>query len=119
MAWVYSQSTGRVTRNNQVEGQGYSGTGAGRDNGAMQNVRDVGPIPRGRYQIGAAHDTQTHGPHVMGLTPLQGTQTFGRDNFLIHGDNRRHDASTGCVILDRALRDRISASGDTVLEVVP
>ncbi len=55
----------------------------------------------------------------MRLAPVPGTQTFGRDGFLIHGDNRRHDASQGCIILDRAARDRIGNSADTRLNVVP
>jgi len=119
MPWTYSQSTGNLTRNGTAQATGYSGTGAGRNNAAMQNARNIGPIPQGTYSIGAAHDTQTHGPHVMALTPAQGTNTFTRDGFLIHGDNTRHDASEGCIILDRATRDRISASGDTQLQVVP
>ncbi len=55
----------------------------------------------------------------MRLTPVPGTQTFGRDGFLIHGDNRRHDASQGCIVLDRTARNRIATSGDTRLNVVP
>jgi hypothetical protein len=85
----------------------------------MQNVPNIGPIPQGRYQIGNPYDTTTHGPHVMRLTPSGGTQTFRRAGFLIHGDNRRHDASQGCIILNRAQRDRISQSGDRQLEVIP
>ncbi len=119
MTWTYSQTTGTITRNNAAQGNGYSGTGVGRNNPAMQNARNVGPVPQGRYVIGAPQDTTTHGPHVMALTPAAGTQTFTRSGFLIHGDNRRHDASNGCIILDRQTRDQISDSGDNQLEVVP
>ena len=118
MPWRYSQSTGALTHNGQSAGAGYSGTGAGRNNAAMEGVRNVGPIPQGRYAVSQAYDTRTHGPHVMRLTP-QGHTALGRSGFLIHGDNPRHDASEGCIILNRSMRDQISRSGDPVIEVVP
>ena len=60
------------------------------------------------------------GPMSMRLTPQDGTDTFGRDGFLIHGDNQdmNHTASHGCIILPKIIRAAISASGDHVLEVV-
>lgn len=119
MPWTYSQSTGRLTGPDGQTASGYSGTGAGRNAPDAQAIRNVGPIPRGAYTIGPPQDTATHGPHVMRLTPLPETETFGRDGFLIHGDNARHDASQGCIILDRVTRDVISGSGDTRLNVVP
>jgi hypothetical protein len=117
MSWVFSQSTGKLSFNNAVVGTGYSGTGEGRDNPAMQAVRNVGPIPQGVYTIGPPHDTKTHGPFVMALTPAPGTKTFGRSGFLIHGDNKRHDASHGCIILGPQLRHRIWSSGDRSIQV--
>jgi hypothetical protein len=117
MSWTYNQSTGQLTRNGRTVATGYSGTGPGRNNPDLENQRNVGPIPRGRYSIGPAHDTRTHGPHVMVLTP-DGHNARGRDGFLIHGDNTRHDASLGCVVLPRDIRDQISNSGDNQLEVV-
>ena len=118
MSWTYSQSTGQLTRNGAAVATGYSGTGPGRNNPSAQGTRNVGPIPQGRYRIGAAHDTHTHGPHVMRLTPVR-HNAHGRDGFLIHGDNSRHDASTGCIILPPNIRDQISNSGDSDLNVVP
>lgn len=118
MSWVYSQSTGRLTRNGQTVATGYSGAGSGRNNGQVEAQRNVGPIPRGLYTIGPARDTSTHGPHAMTLTP-DGHNARGRDGFMIHGDNTRHDASTGCVILPRDVREQISNSRDNELEVVP
>jgi len=118
MAWKYKQSTGELDLSNIRVGSGYSGTGAGRNNPAMQTVQNVGPIPQGHYLIGAPHDTETHGPYVMRLTPEPETITYGRAGFLIHGDNRRHDASQGCIILDPHLRHRIWHSGDRRLQVL-
>ncbi|MFZ5503511.1 MAG: tlde1 domain-containing protein [Pseudomonadota bacterium] len=125
-----SQSTGQVTRvdangNSTVLGTGYSGHGEGVNNPDMQNVEGVGPIPQGRYEIGPQQDNitgeGTRLPGSMRLTPLEGTDTFGRDGFIIHGDNARGDqsASKGCPILNRNIRDQIANSDETVFRVVP
>jgi Tlde1 domain len=119
MAWVYHQRTGRLESNGRQVATGYSGTGAGRNNPAMETLHNQGPIPRGTYTIGQAHDTRDHGPHVMSLTPRAGQNMHGRAGFLIHGDNVRHDASTGCIILPREIRNVISGSTDRELQVVP
>jgi hypothetical protein len=118
--WTYNQSNGSLTRNDVPAGEGYSGFGEGKNNPALQTVHDVGPIPQGLYSIGPPHDTPTHGPHVMALTPAAGTNTFGRDGFLIHGDSIANPgtASHGCIILPRAIRDEIASSGDHQLQVV-
>jgi hypothetical protein len=117
MSWNYIQSTGTLTREGQFVATGYSGAGTGRNNPAEQAVPDVGPIPQGRYSIGPPFDAVKQGPCVMRLTPL-GHDALGRDGFLIHGDNLTHDASTGCIILPREIRETIAASEDHDLEVV-
>jgi hypothetical protein len=116
--WVYSQSTGQLTRSGQTYGRGYSGNGAGRNNPAQQGTRNVGPIPQGDYRIGTPHASQRTGPHVMDLTPT-GHNAQGRGSFQIHGDNRQHNASHGCVILPPDVRRTISGSGQNRLHVVP
>ena len=120
MTWQYSQSTGRLTWNGRQVGTGYSGAGDnGKNNPRMESVEDVGPIPRGRYRIGASQKHPTKGPITMSLSP-DGHAAHGRTHFLIHGDSIAHPgaASQGCVILSRDIRSRISESGDTTLEVV-
>jgi len=117
MPWTYSQSTGQLSRNGTNVATGYSGTGPGRNNPSAQANHNVGPIPRGIYTIGPPYNTDTHGPHVMALSPV-GHNALGRDGFLIHGDNTRHDASNGCIILPPNIRNQISNSGDNTLEVV-
>ena len=118
MTWGYQQSTGTLTKDGIFEGTGYSGTGAGRDNPAMQNVPNVGPIPQGSYTIGPEYDEVPGlGPCVMHLDAQPGTETFGRSEFRIHGNNAENDASHGCVILGPALRHLIAADVDKVLVV--
>jgi len=121
MTWTYSQTTGALTHNGDLVGHGYSGYGAGKNNSAMQTVRAVGPIPEGYYRIGAPHHSDHVGNFAMSLTPEQGTQTFGRDAFFLHGDSTKHpgSASNGCIIMDRITREKVWTSGDRQLKVVP
>ncbi len=118
--WTYSQADGKLSQNGAQRGAGYSGFAEGKNNPAMQGIHDVGPIPVGSYQIGPPHDTPSHGPFVLALTPSAETNTFGRSGFLIHGDSVSNPgtASHGCIILPRALRQAIWDSGDHQIEVV-
>lgn len=120
--WTYEQSTGRMIRaDGEIIGQGYSGAGEGKNNPAMQTVANVGPLPAGRYYIGEPIDTARHGPYALPLQPAADNWMFGRSEFLIHGDSIPHpgDASEGCIIQLRSVREEIWQSGDHDLEVVP
>jgi hypothetical protein len=118
--WSYDQLSGTLSKDGERVATGYSGFEQGKNNPDLEHIHDTGPIPKGVYGIGPPHDTTTHGPHVMPLTPELGTNTFGRDGFLIHGDSVAHPgtASHGCIILPRNVRDQISASGDFQIEVI-
>lgn len=119
--WKYVQKTGELfDSQGHCAGVGYSGHGEGKNNPEMQEVRNVGPIPVGTYSIGPLHDTDKHGPDVMALTPVQGTDTFGRSAFLMHGDKIKDPgtASEGCIIQAHATRLAVAKSEDKLLEVV-
>jgi hypothetical protein len=90
-----------------------------KNNPALQNLHDVG-ISQGFYEIGTPHDTIAHGPYVMALSPAEGTDTFGRGGFPIHGDSIENPgtASHGGVILAHDRRVQVSSRGDTGLQVV-
>jgi hypothetical protein len=120
MPWKYIQSNGNLIFGGKVVATGYSGFDAGKNNPAMQSVANVGPIPTGKYSIGLPYDSEAHGPVVMRLTPEDGTDTYGRGGFLIHGDSLQHtgSASHGCIILPRPTRMEIAASEDRELEVI-
>ncbi len=124
--WTYIQKSGELLHDGELEGIGYSGyddpvTGQeGKNNPDLQTVHEVGPIPVGRYVIGSPHDTLTHGPFVLPLTPDADNQMFDRSCFLIHGDSvvEPGTASRGCIIMSRAIRTEVAASGDHLLTVI-
>ena len=118
--WRYEISSGWFGSNAIRLAQGYSGSGAFKNDPSQTSVVDQGPLPVGMYSINAPIDTKTHGPCVMWLTPDPANQMFGRSAFGIHGDSivDPGNASEGCIILPRFARDRIWESGDHLLEVV-
>lgn len=119
--WTYSQKAGELHHDGKTIATGYSGAGLGKNNPGMENVPNVGPIPRGEWNVtGPPVDTPNHGPYVLRLEPKPETETFGRDGFLMHGDSREHPgcASQGCIILPRPVREEVWTSGDRDLEVV-
>lgn len=120
---TYNNSTGRLVctdeaGNTTVDHTGYAGTGAGRNNPDMQGVRNVGPIPTGNYNVGTGYAGGHTGPQTLNVDPAPGTDTLGRDGFRIHGNNARNDASQGCIIMPRNVRDTISNAGGATLRVV-
>jgi hypothetical protein len=124
--WTYVQKSGELLRDGLHFALGYSGfddpgTGQrGKNNPELARAEEVGPIPVGKYLIGAPHDTLTHGPFVLPLNPDPGNEMFGRSAFLIHGDSvvEPGTASRGCIIMSLAVRKQVAASGDRVLQVI-
>jgi Protein of unknown function (DUF2778) len=119
--WKYAQATGKLTGpNGGVVGIGYSGHAIGLNDPDEECVHDFGPIPKGNYRIGHFFDDAGgKGPMVAHLTPIEGTDTFGRSGFMVHGDNHLgdHSASHGCIILSRFIREQLMTSSDRTLEV--
>ncbi len=118
MPWKYDQSSGELSYNGVVIGNGYAGKGIGKNNPKTEHIPFVGPIPKGEYAIGPSYKSTTGlGPVVMNLDPV-GHNALGRDNFRIHGDNITGNASEGCIIMPRSVRLKVANSQDKVLEVV-
>lgn len=118
--WIYSQSTGSLwSDNGERVATGYSGKGEGKNNPALEHVKNVGPIPRGLYTIGQPYNSDNVGPYALPLTPVL-HDAHERTDLLAHGDSISDpgNASEGCVILPRPIRQRIFNSGDLILKVV-
>ena len=104
----------------RLVGMGYSGHEEGKNNPAMQNIPQVGPIPCGGYTINAPFDSATHGPYCLRLEPDTTNEMFGRSGFLMHGDSVVHRgmASLGCIIQLHDVRQQVWKSNDHRLRVV-
>jgi hypothetical protein len=119
--WTFHQSTGIFRdKTGQCVCIGYAGREEGKNNPAMQDHKQLGPIPRGKYKMNPPVDTAEHGPYVIWLTPDPANEMFGRSGFGIHGFNA-HDpnSSQGCPeISPLTYRAQMWESGDHELEVV-
>ena len=119
--WKWDQSAGELSRDGAAVCRGYAGNGRGVNNPAMQAVRGIGPIPRGRWRITELRlKGASTGPFTLVLEPEPGTDACGRSAFRIHGDSitAPGTASHGCIVLPRVTRERIWNSKDRLLEVV-
>lgn len=116
--FTYEQSTGLLAQDGKRLAIGYAGSGVGKNNPLYEMIHDVGPIPRGLYDIGRPFNSDDHGPVVLPLTPRHAA--FGRSGFLIHGNGVTNpgEASHGCIILDRPTREIIAVGEDRQLFVV-
>jgi hypothetical protein len=124
MKWLWRQATGELLQQiddnllSDVIATGYSGMGDGKNNPTMQNVGDVGPIPRGSYRIEDPVDEPSS--YTLPLVPGPSNNMYGRSGFLIHGDSLHLPgwASQGCIVLGLAARVKIAQSGVGDLLVV-
>lgn len=104
----------------------YSGHGAGYNNPAMEDVKNVGPIPAGFYRIEDWEDHPRLGPCVCHLVPMCETtgldlkDIHGRSGFFLHGDSQHmnHTASDGCIVANLATREAIRTAGIKFVRVV-
>jgi len=106
---IYQQSTGKLwDSNGNLLDVGYSGNGEGLNNPKKQAVRNVGPIPRGLWDIGEYGNSDRLGPYTIPLYPHK-HEALQRTLFRIHGDNSsmNNSASDGCIVLIRETRKKI------------
>lgn len=122
--YVYEQATGNtyVDYGGSYDffASGYSGSAdhGGKNNPDAQCEKDIGPLPRGIYQIG--NPVTGPSPFSLPLKPAPENDMCGRSGFYIHGDSIAAPgrASHGCIIMKRPDRERMAASGLRKLKVV-
>lgn len=122
---TYSQSTGELRdATGKLLATGYAGGNCGhnpegKNNPAMQDVRAVGPLPQGTYALGAPVAQSHLGPYAIPLIPDPANTMFWRGDFYLHGDSIQNpgNASEGCIILPRSVREEVVASGEPIIVV--
>jgi hypothetical protein len=126
MTYTYEQATGKlIDPDGHLVATGYAGGNCGKNpsgvnNPAMQECHGVGPLPVGLYALGQPENSPHLGPYAIPLIPHPGNTMYARSGFYIHGDminGPPHSASEGCIIVPRAIREELSASGDTITVV--
>lgn len=120
--WIYKQSTGELRRqalDAPLIATGYAGRGDGKNNTAMEGVRNIGPLPRGLYSMGLAYTDPHRGPVCIPLLPDALNDMKGRSGFLIHADSIADpgNASEGCIIFSLPTRKLLAESKDRWLVV--
>lgn len=104
---MVNEETGAMTAETIFLGSGYSGRkGKWRNCADWEQEAQHGPIPKGLYTLGRARNSTKTGPVAIDLTPFR-HEAHGRSAFQIHGDNKAGDASSGCIVLPRGVRERI------------
>jgi hypothetical protein len=121
--WIYTQAAGEIRRHtidSPVIGIGYAGAGDGKNSTEHERIKNVGPLPRGLYQIGLPHDHPRLGRYVLSLFPDKNNRMYGRKGFAIHGDSiaTPGKASEGCIIMPYSVRVIIHESRDGWLVVI-
>lgn len=131
--WIFRIKAGELQHDGAFFATAYSGwddgdgvpeQGEGKNDPTKVTERGIGPLPPGRYRIRGAEKHPTAGNWVMRLDPLEGTNTFGRSGFLIHGDSRSNPGagSHGCIVTALQARKVIAAfvaEGDNLIDVTP
>jgi len=117
---TYSQKSGELhDADGGLMDKGHSGFGDYKDKPEFEDVKDRGVIPRGNYKVTeviedtTATDREKMGQHTLRLEPAdketrERLKEMNRDGFWIH-EGKSPTASRGCILLDKATRQRISS----------
>jgi hypothetical protein len=111
MKWIYSQSTGNLSRDGKLVATGYSGAVGHVNKTESEGLRNRGPIPRGLWRMFYVYQRHARlGAVAIALKP-QDHKALGRSDFMIHADSVRKPgtASQGCIILPHAARVAMAA----------
>jgi hypothetical protein len=123
---MYSQSSGGFScfgddgKGKQViDAKCYSGRGQSKNNPNDQCIANKGPLPRGWYDIDQGYNHRKLGNPTFNLKQQPGTNMCMRDLFRIHADSAAHpgDASDGCIVCDKAIREQVRRGGGGTLLV--
>ena len=115
--WV--QAKGELKLGENVLATGYAGAPGHKNKTESEQLKNLGPIPRGGYEITLIYPKhEKFGQYCCVLKPDLKNKMFGRSAFMIHADSiaKPGEASEGCIVLGPKYR-AIFRVGDRV-EVV-
>jgi len=118
--WTYRQSTGELFRDGKLIEKGYSGVLTNKNNPDSEQVRGMGPFPRGTWKIGSTGTSK--GPLTITLIHVSGN-SYRRDmgTFRMHGE-KVHGvpgfASQGCIIMYPQTRLMVSKDRGALPEMI-
>ena len=123
--WCFESRTGKwFDPTGALVVKGYAGGNCGKNkeginNPDKQNVEKIGPLPEGMYSLGQLILESHLGAYAIQLIPDADNQMFGRKDFFCHGDTTPSgNASEGCLILPRAIREALWKSTDRRVKVI-
>ncbi|MFH8133273.1 tlde1 domain-containing protein [Pantoea osteomyelitidis] len=115
MVWKYVVREATFYNNGIKLKARYAGAPGYYNNPSQECIKNKGPVPRGRYIIGAPYKSLRTGIYTLPLSPDAENNMCGRGDFLIHGDSIRYPgtASQGCIIAVYKVRKKfgIAATG--------
>lgn len=118
----YSIMKGQLSLDSGVlVGTGYSGYGVHKNNPNSCKLKNLGPIPCGKYSIVNAPGDKRLGKMLLKLQPYAANQMYGRSGFYIHGEdsNPLTEDSHGCIVMSYSVRLFLNAASDRILTVIP
>ena len=124
--WTFKVTAGTILNPEGalVTSHAYAGGNCGKNPEGVNNpakvmVKDIGPLPPGLYTMGTPVEHSRLGPFAIPLTPDPANVMYGRGGFFCHGDTvPSGNASEGCIIAARFVRDQMWASADHQIQVV-
>lgn len=126
MNWKFVIKTGTLfDPSGKKVWSGYAGGNCGKNpegknNPDMCNVKNVGPLPPGWYTFGTPVLQSHLGPFAIPLIPDASNDMMGRGDFYCHGDTTPSgNASEGCIIMPRFVRNAMHESPFNRIQVVP
>ena len=120
MTWEYDVREAKFYKDGVFQFKSeYAGAIGYYNDPANECVKNNGPLPRGKYTIGAPYNSTKTGPYTLPLIPDCSNNMCGRNEFRIHGDSGKHPgaASEGCIVTDFNTRRDIWNSNDRELLV--
>lgn len=116
-----------VSSSGTILGPAYAGAPGHVNNPDDCGLKGLGPLPKGRYIIGAPVTDPVTGIFSLPLTPDPSNEMFDRGSFFIHGANAVVDvdgqqaSSHGCPVASHPVREAIwteAEATDHLLEVI-